>query len=82
MGVIDMVEDTLGRRGPFGAGAPFGHHGLFGHQGPFGHRGPFGYGTHWRARRRSRWPQILLGLLILAVVYALLSRDDRRSSWW
>ena len=33
-------------------------------------------------RRRSRWPQILLGLLILAVVYALLSRDERRSSWW
>jgi hypothetical protein len=76
MGVIDMVEGTFGRRGPFGHHGPFGHYGLFGHHGPLGHRG------FWRPRRRSRWPKILLGLLILAVVYALLSREERQRSWW
>ena len=71
-----MVEGTFGRRGPFGPGGPFGPRGFF------GHRGRFGHSNFWRPRRRRRSPQILLGLLILAVVYALLSRDERQGSWW
>jgi hypothetical protein len=56
--------------------------GPFGLRGGLGRRRAFGYRSRWRPRRRSRWPQILLGLLILAVVYALLSREDRQNSWW
>jgi hypothetical protein len=77
---------VFGHRGMFGHHGPFGHYGLLGHYGPFGRtsrrRGLYRYGR--RRRRFSRVPQILLGMLLLAIVAAIMSRrgENNQSQWW
>src|SRR3954469_14344222 len=89
---IRRANRRLGRAGLFGHRGPLGHHGVFGHRGMFGHYGPFGrtsrrrglYRYGRRRRRFSRVPQILLGMLLLAIVAAIMSRrgENNQSQWW
>jgi hypothetical protein len=83
----------LRHRGAFGHHGLFGHHGPFGHYGVFGHYGPLGagwlrrraaYRYGWRRRRFARVPKVLLGLLLLAIVAAVMSwrGETNDSQWW
>lgn len=84
--------DVFGRRGPLGPNGPLGSYGPLGPYGLFGGRAhrramrrAYRHANRWPRRRRrfSRLPLVLLGVLILAVVAAIQSRQgEHRSQWW